>query len=133
MTYSGGVKAAVRLVPHVWVVGGYGTSALLGESHGWSAGLRLSFGDSRPHRPGARAVAAAADGESGEPWQAGQALVATRSLLLQQRPLAGAAEIAKIPAGTTMTLEKSTGNDFGTWWYVSAGTQEGWIRESWLK
>jgi len=129
------VTAAARLVSNFWVVGGYSTSTFLADAHGWSAGVRLTFGNSPTHRPGARVAGAdpTSDAEPDRPWQPGQALVAMRSLLLQQRPLAGAAEIAKIPAGTTMTLEKSTENDFGTWWYVSAGTQEGWIRESWLK
>lgn len=132
------VKIALRLVPHVWLVGGYSSGAFV-SGDAWSAGIRLTWTDSTlppVRRRGAKVLPSDPDlpppGRKA-PLSAGQTLKALRVLRLQVRPLAGAPEVALVPAGATMVLQQSTRNDFGTWWQVTAGEQEGWIREKELK
>ena len=128
----GRFKVAVRLVPHVWAVGGYswGLTILDADDRTWSAGIRLTWRDSTPQRKrpaGARILA-----EPGTGLMPGQTLVALRPLQLQLRPMKGASETAVIPKGAALVLLEPTNNQSGNWWKVSAGGQEGWIREGWL-
>jgi len=124
-------QVVLRVVPQVWIFGGY-SSSLFDYSRSASAGLRFTFGDKAPtRRPGAKAAGPASQPDG--PLQVGQTLVALRSLVLQQRPAFGAAEIAVIPQGATLLLLETSENDFGGWWKVSTDNREGWIREAHLK
>lgn len=129
----GRFKVAVRLVPHVWAVGGYswGLTILDADDRTLSAGIRLAWQDSTPARrmpPGAKVVG----GPAPTGLALGQTLVALRALQLQQRPANGAPETSVIPKGASLVLLETTSNPFGNWWRVGADGQEGWIREVWL-
>lgn len=130
----GRVRIGVRLVPHVWLVGAYTAGHFYAED-AWTAGVRLAWRDfsgPRPRGPGARVVPRAGEPapDRNAPLAAGQTLRTLRTVRLQVRPLAGAPEIAALPADTTLVLHESTRNDFGAWWRVTAGDREGWIRET---
>jgi len=130
------VTLALRLIPHVWLLGGY-TNGAFNVENSWSAGVRLSWQDASGPRPlgrGAKPLRAA-PGEAAPKTSlaAGQTLQTLRLLRLQVRPLAGAPEIADLPAGTQLILQENRQNEFGTWWRVMAGDKEGWIRETELR
>jgi hypothetical protein len=130
------LQLGVRVLPRVWLVGGYhqDRGSFLASNYHWSAGLRLAWRDSAPPRPaGAKPLRGDADGSAASGWRPGETLQAQRALKLQARPLAGAPEIADVPIGALIVLQKSARNEFGTWWRVTVGADEGWIRESQLR
>lgn len=126
------LNLAVGIVGPLWVVAGYTTSTVLGDSRTWSGGLRYTFGEVPRRTAGVRA-GTSATGEPGSGLQIGQAVVVQRPLVLQQYALFGAKEVATVAAGQSLVLEKTEVNTFGPWWYVTAGEQQGWIREGHLK
>lgn len=130
--YFARAQVAVRLVRHVWLFGGYETSLLFGDSRGSTAGLRFTFGEKSPAPPATRLLSPGPqDGPAA--LAVGQERVSVRDQVLQKRPAFGAPEVATLPPGTTLKLLRTLENEFGTWWLVSDGQQQGWIRESRLR
>lgn len=129
--YFARAQIAVRIVRHVWLFGGYESSLLFGDSRGSTAGLRFTFGEKSPAPPATRLLGSP-DARSAE-LAVGQERVAVREQVLQKRPAFGAPEIATLPAGATLKLLRTLDNEFGAWWLVSDGDQQGWIRESRLR
>lgn len=134
LDYFARAQVAIRMVGQVWVFGGYETSLLFGDSRGSTAGLRFTFGEKPPVRAPAatRLLDAGPDAGSGE-LAVGQQRMTVREQILQKRPAFGAPETATLPAGTPLTLLRTLQNEFGSWWLVSDGTRQGWIRESRLR
>jgi hypothetical protein len=129
------VRLGVRVLPRVWLIGGYHEDNGLpieANSHYWSAGLRVAWRDSTTRPRGAKPMRGEA--ETAAPGlHAGQTLQAVRDLKLQQRAHPGAPESADVPAGARIVLNESVRNDFGTWWHITVGAEEGWIRETQLR
>lgn len=132
LDYFARAQVAIRLVPHVWLFGGYQTSLISRDTRGSTAGLRFTFGEKAPAPPATRLLDAGVDAGPAE-LAVGQERVSVRDQLLQKRPAFGAPETATLPAGTPLKLLRTLENEFGTWWLVSDGQQQGWIRESRLK
>lgn len=130
--YFARAQIAVRIVRHVWLFGGYETSLLFGDSRRSTAGLRFSFGERSPAPPATRLLGSGPDAGPAA-LAVGQERVTVREQILQKRPAFGAPEIATLPAGTTLKLLRALENEFGAWWLVSDGDQQGWIRESRLR
>lgn len=117
--FAGQLELALLLFPHAWAYAGYTVE----DAAVANLGLRFAFGQGggaakRAHR---------------ERYAVGQSLLAASSLQLQARPAFGAPETVLIPAGTDVVLLEQARNEFGNWWRVRAGEQEGWIREGHLK
>jgi len=126
----------LRVLPHLWLVGGYAADTVFSDENGWTAGLRLTLSDatSAPVKPRGTAPLSAAEAAGDEPgFAAGQVFEALRTLRLQARPRFGAPETVVVPKGATLALQKAETNDFGNWWYVSVDGKEGWLRESELR
>ena len=122
-------RIALRVVPHLWLIGGY-TSGAIVDTGAWSAGLRWSLADSDAPPPGARRESSE---QGGAQLASGDSLVALQTLRLQVRPAAGAPETTVVPQGAKLQLLDIQQNEFGKWWRVKVGTDEGWIRESFLQ
>jgi hypothetical protein len=120
------LKASLRILPHVWAVASVSPGFLSGDEYSTSVGVRLAWSDSVAERkPPAPAALV--------PFVPGQSLVVQRNLQLQIRPAFGAPETIVVPAGGALSLLETVENAFGTWWRVSHGDQEGWIREGHLR
>lgn len=126
---SGRGALAYEVVPHVWLFA-EGSLALFDYTMGY-AGVRFSFPGPQPARLPPAVRHADRDGPPG--LAAGVTLVAQRPLQLQVRPAFGAPETIVVPAGGSVSLVETIRNDFGNWWRVRAGEQQGWIREGHLK